>query len=60
MGRPEEGLSFPVDPDFQPAAPTVSLEALIARSADLRHWLPRGVPTDAERLAAKCNVPFTL
>lgn len=60
VSGPEDGLSLPVEPDFRPEAPTVPQEVLIARSADLRRWLPRGIPTDAERPASKCDVPFTL
>lgn len=57
---PEEPLELPVDPGFHPESPTVPLQVLMARSADLRRWMPQGIPTEAERLAAKCNVPFTL
>ena len=56
--RDPEPLSFPVDedPSFNP--PLVSLQVMMERSADLRRWLPRGIPTDEERLATKCYVVF--
>jgi hypothetical protein len=53
-------MALPVDPDFRPAAPTVSLNTMVERSADLRRWLPKGIPTDGDRLAAKCDKSFVL
>lgn len=53
-------LDLPVDPDFRPDPPTVSMGLLMARNADLRRWFPNGIPTEAERLASKCDVVFRL
>ena len=59
-GLAGEPMDLPVDPQFQPLAPTVSLKVLIERSADFRRWFPNGVPTEGQRLAAKCNREFAL
>ena len=53
-------LDLPVDPDFRPDPPTVSMGLLMTRNADLRRWFPNGIPTEAERLASKCDVVFRL
>ena len=55
-----EPMVLPVDPGFRPEAPTVSLSVMIERSAELRRWLPRGIPSDSDRLATKCDREFTL
>jgi hypothetical protein len=53
-------LDLPLDPEFRPDPPTVSMGILMARNADLRRWFPNGIPTAAERLASKCDVVFRL
>ncbi len=53
-------LDLPLDPEFRPDPPTVSMGILMARTADIRRWFPNGIPTAAERLASKCDVVFHL
>jgi hypothetical protein len=53
-------LEFPVEPDFRPLPPLISIEAMIRRSAELRKMFPDGIPTEEERLAAKVSEEFVL
>ena len=51
-------LELPVEPDFRPLPPLVSMEVMIARNKQFREWFPKGIPTEEERLAAKVSEQF--
>jgi hypothetical protein len=53
-------LEFPVDPTFRPLPRLVSIDVMIERIAELRRLFPDGIPTAAERLAAKVSEEFVL
>jgi len=53
-------FELPVDPDFHPLPPLVSMEVMIERNADFRKWFPHGIPTEEERLKAKVAEEFIL
>jgi hypothetical protein len=53
-------LELPVEPDFRPLPPLISIETMIQRSAELRKMFPDGIPTEEERLAAKVSEEFVL
>lgn len=58
--RQSDRLVLPVDRGFYPEAPTVDLSVLMERSSDVRRWLPEGVLSESDRLAAKCEKEFSL
>ena len=51
-------LELPAGDDFRPDPPLVTMDVMIQRIAELRQWFPNGIPTEAERLAAKVHEPF--
>lgn len=51
-------LELPVARDYHSEPPLVTLDVMIERIAELRQWFPNGIPTDAERLAAKVHEEF--
>ena len=58
--KPIGDLDLPVDPDFHPLPPLVSIDVMIERNAQFRKWFPDGIPTEEERLAAKVPEEFRL
>jgi len=57
-GTKDAGLELPIAPDYRSEPPLVTMDLMIARIAELRQWFPNGLPTDAERLAAKIHEEF--
>ena len=58
--NPAGDLDLPIDPDFHPLPPPVSMDVLIERIAQFRKWFPDGIPTEKERLQTKVSAEFVL
>ena len=59
-GTKDAGLELPLARDYRSEPPLLPMDVMIARIAELRQWFPNGngLPTDAERLAAKVHEEF--
>jgi hypothetical protein len=53
-------LELPVDPDFRPLPPLVSLDVMADRIQLMRKMFAHGIPTEQERLARKTPEEFVL
>jgi hypothetical protein len=53
-------LEFPVEPNFRPDPPLVSLDIMAERIQQMREMFPNGIPTEEERLARKTPEEFVL
>lgn len=57
---PHLDLELPVEPNFRPLPPLVSIEAMSDRIQLMRKYLAQGIPTEEERLARKTPAEFIL